>query len=162
MINNKLFRIPEFKKLKRELRAEFKEYFRSIHSLILPISTEELQELISQHKELKKRFKKTPLVINKDNLLLKNACMSPQCPFYLKPQKRIDYHTNICLTLPPRFHIITKQNLKEDAKKIYDLIAVYFKDEFQHDLDPAQYNATKEQMIEWIETLKKKYNFILS
>ena len=50
--------------MKKEIKDEFRKYFKEIHYEILPINSKELDELVLQNTQLKKRYKKKPLQLN--------------------------------------------------------------------------------------------------
>lgn len=78
--------------MKKEIKDEFRKYFKEIHYEILPINSKELDELVLQNTQLKKRYKKKPLQLNTENYLLYNACLAPKCRYYLKPINNLHYH----------------------------------------------------------------------
>lgn len=86
----------------------------------MPISSKELDKLISENTKLKKRYKKRPLQLNTENYLLNNACLSSQCHYYLKPIKNLHHHYFTWQPeIPPHFHIFVKENYKKSVEYIY-------------------------------------------
>lgn len=47
--------------MKKEIKEEFRTYFKDIHYEVMPINSKQLDKLIAENTKLKKRFKKNPL-----------------------------------------------------------------------------------------------------
>lgn len=97
-----------------------------------------------------------------DNYLIENACMNKDCYHYLKPTKRIDFHYNINdKIVPPRFHILIKQNHKENKEKIYEIIKDFYEKEYLKDFDLKEYKITLNAFLDQIEKIRNAYAKIL-
>lgn len=103
----------EFKKLKKSIELKYIDHFRETHFGILPITK---QKLNSECEKLS--INANSLSLNESTGMVQNACMSPNCIYYLHPMKSADFASHLRLwrgQMPAKFHM-TVSNLVREKK----------------------------------------------
>lgn len=135
---------PLFKSFSKKLSSEFRIFFKDLHKHIIPPSKQDLMEYAKKYNVSIKEFK-----ISSKSKLIRNACNSKKCHFYLKPNLRLGRHLDIWGNyLPKSFHNIVFVN----RAKSVDVILKKFCEknpEFTFEL----YETTKEETVQYIYDL---------
>lgn len=144
-------RLPQTQEVIKALEPEFEHYFRELHWEILPIS----------ETDLKKHCEKTGTSYQKyqwlaGSGLLRNACLAPKCPFYLKINDHLGHHLAIWdKKLPVGFHRTVKKYIHLSNEEIYQKFAngeCSRNGSFK--FAPENFDVTKEQTMSYIQMVK--------
>ncbi len=86
--------------------------------------------------------------------MISNACMSPNCEFYLKPMKPAEFTDHMRLwkkTLPVRFHsrVANLIRQKKTVPEIYDFLIK------SGEVNLVKHKKTKQEVMEYIEIISK-------
>jgi len=95
--------------------------------------------------------------------LVKNACMCPKCPFFLKPQERLMHHLSAWSEKCPRaFHKTVKMDLGLSPEAILDkvLSGVYARNKPNTKQTLDEFESNKDEAITYIKLLKEEYKKI--
>lgn len=143
----------------KKLEKEFQQYFKEVHSCILPISAHELREYCKNNN---KNFREYQFM--RDSNLLRNACMAPKCRFYLVPDPHLSHHLAIWgKFLPFAFH----KTVDDYCDKSEEEILQRFKEgqctkDHKFVFRPEDYDTTIEETLHYISVLKEAYKKIKS
>ena len=96
-----------------EIKGNFIKAFSENHKEILPMEFLAFKELKKENNKLK---------FSKDSNLIKNACMSKHCIFYLKVRENMKSHFKLNNNLIPAFHKTVKNLFQNESDYIWDKI----------------------------------------
>jgi len=145
------------------LEKEFVEWFKPIHREVMPISAEELKK---HCEEAKVDFKKYQMLENSN--LIRNACLAPKCPHYLKFNESLGHHNAIWTDeyLPYGFHKTVRKFYKETPEFIYKqfedgvlLKKSKLSDKGWH-FEPEKYATSKDFVMSYIVKVQDVYKKI--
>ena len=142
-------------KLWQGVREEFTKCFKENHMFILPISWQTL----TNHAQTNKIDIHTFHYMPAQNLV-KNACLSKGCPYYLKPLPCLLKHLSTwCEKLPDAFHKTVKLHYKEDPKAILDRVleGQYMRNKPKTKQNLGQFDSNEEEALKYIQMLQLAY-----
>jgi len=99
------------KGLKKLIEDKYVDNFQKSHFGIEPLTETKFKDLCFEMK-----VKPQDLQFNSSTGMIKNACMSPNCIFYMKPMKAGEMSEHMRLwkkSMPPRFHMTVANLLKQ-------------------------------------------------
>lgn len=91
------------KKIRRFIEDKFVDHFRATHFGILPIKKNKLEELCKLNGYNIKDYD-----LNEGTGMIRNACMSPHCLYYMKKLNAAEIHSHLRLwhgQVPAKFHM---------------------------------------------------------
>lgn len=98
------------------LKRNFALYFQKIHAHILPLSPQDVVEACKQRGVEPKK-----LMYDNERHLVRNACMAPDCPFFLEPSTTLGKHLGTWQGKCPRaFHKLLKERPFDDPATLLD------------------------------------------
>ncbi len=142
------------------LRDAFIRRFKEEHMYLLPMSFVVLKE----HAD-KAGIDIAKFDYMKEENLVRNACMCPKCPFYLKPQENLRHHLSTWAEKCPKaFHKTVRRNLDKPAAVILDkvLMGELAREKPKKKLALSDFNSSKEEAETYINLLKEEYKKIVS
>ena len=143
-----------------DLKEGFMKKFREEHMYLTPISITRLKELADLH-----GIDINSYTYNKDLNLVKNACMCPKCPFFIKPQERLIYHLSTWSEKCPKaFHKTVKHNLDLSPDIILEKV---LKGELARDKNSKKamlndFDSNKDEALTYIKLLKEEYKRVIA
>lgn len=171
--------LPAVRTAIEESGKEFREYFKKIHYEIYPIS----QQALKDHaKATKTNFNQ--YLYGTETNMVRNACLAKNCPFYLKPQGRLNHHMDIWdCELPLAFHKTVRTNRSKNVEQIFEMFShgveqknvsanqgavpkknfeYYFESDKKMDgYDEEKYGRKVNEVFDYIQKLKEAYQKIL-
>ncbi len=138
-----------------DLREGFMRKFKEEHMYLMPMSVTKLKEYCEHNGQDISQY-----AYVKELNIIKNACMCPKCPFYLKPQERLMHHLSTWSEKCPKaFHKTVKNSLGESAATILDkvLTGEMSRDKPKQKLSLDEFNSTKEEALTYIKLLQDEY-----
>ena len=112
-----LFEVRKLEALK-DLKIKFRENFQNNHSEIIPLSKSFVKEYCASNK-----INFNELRYNNDSKMVNNACMAPECSFFLKPSASLHKHLGTWQgKCPIGFHLIVRSNLSKSPEEILNLL----------------------------------------
>jgi len=85
--------------------------------------------------------------------MISNACMSPNCAYYLQPLKPAEFNDHMRLwrrTLPARFHFTVATLLKQ-KKTIEEIYSILIK---SNEINLHRHKKTEEEVLKYIALIK--------
>lgn len=158
---------PIFELVWKDLFEQYKMIMIDLHQqqYILPMNQNVLQQICTQ-----KALKIENYKFNSVSNLLKNACMSTKCPFYMVPNGQLAQHLEGHVARVPAFHKTIKLFPNDDPEFIYQKIIkgealVWDNPHFSPTNLFTEYSKKalveqKEKFIEAIKVLQKQYQVI--
>eukprot|EP00826_Nyctotherus_ovalis_P016498 TRINITY_DN14775_c0_g1_i8.p1 TRINITY_DN14775_c0_g1~~TRINITY_DN14775_c0_g1_i8.p1 ORF type:complete len:1007 (+),score=286.44 TRINITY_DN14775_c0_g1_i8:187-3207(+) len=142
-----------------ELKEGFLAKFREEHMYLLPMSITQLKEHCDSSNLNIKGYNYV-----KELNLLKNACMCPKCPFFLKPQQRLMHHLTTWTEKCPRaFHKTLKANLTLSAEAILEKVLAgecsRVKAGVRQSLE--EFGSNKSEALVYVKMLKEEYKKVI-
>jgi hypothetical protein len=107
----------EFAAFWKDLEAEFKREFTKLHHHTYPVSLSQLKEHCAKMNLKINDYRHHP-----DTWLIRNACVCPTCPFYLKIDHSLDKHLEAHVDLFPALHKTTAILKDKPVSVIWDAI----------------------------------------
>ncbi|EAR97525.1 VWA domain CoxE-like protein (macronuclear) [Tetrahymena thermophila SB210] len=104
-------------KVFESLNKKFEEYMIATHHVVVPMTAEDLTNYCTE-----KGLDITQYSFNQVSNLLKNSCMSPACPYYMKPTKSLAQHLESNTLKCPAFHKAIKMHCKLPAEQILEKV----------------------------------------
>ena len=148
---------PFFINSQKELLEKFIEYFKKKHEEVFPLP----ESFVVNYSNINNQKN---LIYDKETCFVRNACMSPSCPFFLKKQERISRHLSVAEgSIPPSFHFVIRNNLTKTSEEILQLFLtgegrkVKLKD---WKYDEKVYGRTVPEVLQYIDKIQKSYILI--
>eukprot|EP00998_Keelungia_sp_KM082_P007078 NODE_3292_length_916_cov_56.707224_g3271_i0.p1 GENE.NODE_3292_length_916_cov_56.707224_g3271_i0~~NODE_3292_length_916_cov_56.707224_g3271_i0.p1 ORF type:complete len:280 (-),score=79.99 NODE_3292_length_916_cov_56.707224_g3271_i0:60-899(-) len=140
-----------------DLVSDYEAHFRCTHRRIVPLSCKALRELCAA-----KGIAVEKLQCHSSTYMLKNACLSPECPHFLRPMFNFSQHMNVWgVKLPPAFHKTVRAHMDEAPAQI---VQRFLRGEevtgYCTGLMLHQYDATEAEAIEYAKVLVEAYKRI--
>ena len=101
----------KMKELKKLIEEKYVDNFQKSHFGIAPLTETKFKDLCIDMK-----IKPHELQFNSSTGMINNACMSPNCIFFMQPLKAGEMSEHMRLwkkSLPPRFHMTVANLLKQ-------------------------------------------------
>ena len=116
-------------RIKKVFKEKWDKLYESAHkNLIFPLTKEEIIAKANERNiEVNASNFDKIYKYRKSVGLLRNACMSEQCPHYLVPNNSFNQHISVGRqksTFPHNIHIVTSTNKEKIAKDILDLVCI--------------------------------------
>lgn len=147
---------PLFKSLYPQLEKEFREFFKQVHNEVIPLPKDQVEAYCKSHGI---NFKSIKWCANSH--LPIRTCAAPKCHFYMREMSRLDNHLNIWgVKLPKGFHMLVRENRSKSVKEIYEIFEkshYTVQDGKTVPFDPAKFDKTPEEVLQYIEKLKDAY-----
>lgn len=140
------------------VRDDFVEQFKEVHKRVVPMCRTRLRTLCTE-----RSIDYDSLHFNPRTGLASNACMAPQCPFFLQPQDSFGRHLDTWRSkMPMAFHRTVKMyNEKHPA---YILAKFVSGDQMRSrpskDLNVADFDVTEDWVLEYVRDLAEAYKAI--
>lgn len=138
-----------------DLKEGFLKKFREEHMYLTPISVTKLKECCDLRGLNIKDYQYV-----KELNLVKNACMCPKCPFFLKPQERLLHHLGTWSEKCPRaFHKAVKANLSLSPEGILEKVLAgdYARSKASGKQTLEEFDSNKDEALTYIKLLKEEY-----
>jgi hypothetical protein len=151
--------LPQCRDAIEILEKEFSNWFAGVHKYIFPISETQLKKHCEEHKT---DYKKYQFLENSG--LFRNACLAPECPFYLTINNSVGHHFAIWSgNVPLGFHRTVKKHLNETPAEIYDKFekGVETKSHTAQ-FELSKFGVTKEFVLDYIAKVQDVYKKIKS
>lgn len=147
---------PLFKTLYPQLEKDFREFFKQVHNEVIPLPKDQVEAYCKSHGINFKSIKWC-----EDSHLPIRTCAAPKCHFYMREMSRLDSHLNVWgVKLPKGFHMMVRENRKKSVKEIYEIFekSHYTVQEGKTvPFDPAKFDKTPEEVLQYIDKLRDAY-----
>lgn len=134
------------------LRPAFVDWFQTVHQFVVPIPRATLKQICAERgRDL------VGLCHDEHTGLISNACLAPECPYYLDPCPNFGKHLQVWgPRLPVGFHKLVRTNchLLPD-----DLFQKFTAGKYHggHKLKLKDLKVTKEKVLKYIQLVQEAY-----
>jgi hypothetical protein len=131
-------------------KLQYFSEFQKNHWEVKPLKWDQIQTYCTAN-----NIDATQIKYTKDSMLVTNACQSPDCPHFLKPNpKRLRDHLGGWQEKMPRgFHLFVNNHMGSTEEEIYGLFVTE-----RGIKEIEKYGLTREKAVEYVRTVKAGYN----